>query len=155
MYLISIILGGFLTFINNNFHKFNIIISIILSVLLIIIYIKNIKELRTNYNKYYKLYIYYDNKIIKVNAFLDTGNKLVDPYKRWPIILVKEDLLNSDNYILVPFSTISSSDLLKCIKVDKVYIEGVGYRSRLFIGLTNKINIDGVDSILNERLLEG
>ena len=155
LYLISIILGGFIIFININFNKLNIVLSILLSILLVIIYIKNIKDLKTNYNKYYKVDIYYDNKIIKLNAFLDTGNKLIDPYKKWPIILVKNTNLTSNNYLYVPFNTISSNGLLKCIKVNKIYIEGIGYKKKLLVGLTDKINIDGVDCILNEQLLEG
>ena len=155
MYLISIILGGFITFINNNFNKLNIFIYILLSITLIYIYIKNIKELKTNYNKYYKVDIYYDNKIIKLNAFLDTGNKLIDPYKKWPVILVKEKYIKSDKYLYIPFNTISSKGLLKCIKIDKIYIENIGYRKKLFVGLTNNINIDGIDCILNEKLMEG
>ncbi|MBO6145318.1 MAG: sigma-E processing peptidase SpoIIGA [Bacilli bacterium] len=155
MYLISIILGGFITFINNNFNKLNIFIYILLSITLIYIYIKNIKELKTNYNKYYKVDIYYDNKIIKLNAFLDTGNKLIDPYKKWPVILVKEKYIKCDKYLYIPFNTISSKGLLKCIKIDKIYIENIGYRKKLFVGLTNNINIDGIDCILNEKLMEG
>ena len=168
MYLISIILGGFLTFLNNCLSeysvgllfinsniKINLILSIILSILLIISYLKNIKNLKTNYNKYYKIDIYFNKNKISLNAFLDTGNKLVDPYKRWPIILIKEDLIKYDNYILVPYNTISSHNLLKCIKVKKIYIEKIGYRKKVLLGLTKNINIDGVDCILNEKLLEG
>ena len=169
MYLVSIILGGFLTFINNSLSnyneglifvnsniKINVITSIILSILLIISYINNIKNLKTNYNKYYKIDIYLDKNKISLNAFLDTGNKLIDPYLKRPIILVKENLFKLDkNYILVPFNTITSNSLLRCIKVDKVYIENIGERKNLLVGLTNNINIDGVDCILNESLMEG
>jgi stage II sporulation protein GA (sporulation sigma-E factor processing peptidase) len=117
---------------------------------------KQIKELKTNYNKYYKIDIYLNNKIITLNAFLDTGNKLVDPYKGYPIILVNEDKIKDNyNYIYVPYNTISSDGLLKCIKPKKIYIEKIGYKNKFLIGLTNNISIDGVDCILNEKLLEG
>ena len=169
MYLISMMLGGFLTFINNqlsNYNggllfinsniKINIIISILLSIILLISYIKNIKELKINYNKYYKIDIYFNKTKLTLNAFLDTGNKLIDPYKKWPIILVKEDIININNKCMfVPYNTVSGSGLLKCIKVEKVYIESIGIRKKLFVGLTNNINIDGVDCILNEKLMEG
>ena len=158
LYLISIILGGFLTFIDNlNIINKNIILSIILVILLIISYIKQMKELKTNYNKYYKIDIYLNNnESITLNAFLDTGNKLIDPYKGYPIILIKENIIKEKNkYIYVPYNTISSDGLLKCIKVKKMYIEKIGYRNKFLIGLTKNINIDGVDCILNEKLLEG
>lgn len=40
---------------------------------------KHIKEI----NKlHYKVDIYINNNIIKMNAYLDTGNTLTDPYKK-------------------------------------------------------------------------
>lgn len=166
LYIISIILGGFLTFINNTIsygvlfknvnNKLNVFSSILLSIILLIIYFKETIDLKTNYNKYYKVNIYFNNKNYIFNAFLDTGNKLIDPYKRRPIILVKEEKIkNIDNYLYVPYKTISGSGILKCIKADKIYIENIGYKKKFLIGLTNNINIDNVDCILNERLLEG
>ena len=169
MYLISMILGGFLTFINNSLSnhnegllfinsnvKLNIFISIILSIILLISYIKQIKQLKTNYNKYYKVNIYLNKKIISINAFLDTGNKLISPYNGYPIILVNKDLIDGNyKYLYVPYNTISNNSLLKCIRVNKIDIDGIGIREKLLVGLTDNINIDGVDCILNERLLEG
>lgn len=169
MYLISMILGGFLTFVNNtlsNYNngflflnsntKINLLLAFFLSFVLLLSYLKNIKELKTNYNKYYKIDIYFNKNKLSLNAFLDTGNKLVDPYKKRPIILVNEKLINNKyNYLLVPYNTISSNSLLKCIKAEKIYIDKIGYRKKFLIGLTNSINIDGVDCILNEKLMEG
>ena len=169
MYLISMILGGFLTFVNNtlsNYNngflflnsntKINLLLAFLLSFVLLLSYLKNIKELKTNYNKYYKIDIYFNKNKLSLNAFLDTGNKLVDPYKKRPIILVNEKLINNKyNYLLVPYNTISSNSLLKCIKAEKIYIDKIGYRKKFLIGLTNSINIDGVDCILNEKLMEG
>ena len=157
LYLISIILGGFLTFINNNTNvKLNTIMSIVLSIILLFIYFKQTTDLKTNYNKYYKINIYFSDKNYLLNAFLDTGNKLIDPYKKRPIILLKEDKINiNKNFLYVPYKTISGEGILKCIKADKIYIENIGYKRNFLIGLTDNINIDGVDCILNERLLEG
>ncbi len=93
-----------------------------------------------------------------MNAFLDTGNKLIDPYKKRPIILVKEekiDNIESMKTILVPYSTVSDSGVLKCIIPSKIYIDGIEYKKKFLVGITKNINIDGVDCILNEKLLEG
>ena len=69
---------------------------------------------------------------------------------------MNEKLINNKyNYLLVPYNTISSNSLLKCIKAEKIYIDKIGYRKKFLIGLTNSINIDGVDCILNEKLMEG
>lgn len=169
LYMVSIIMGGVLYFINiqlsyknigllfiTNGFNINILISIPLSIFVLYKYIKQIKNLKTNYNKYYKITIYLkeDEKYV-FNGFLDTGNKLVDPYKKYPIILVNEDKIKSSSVpILVPYRTVSGNGLLKCIKPLKVYIEGIGFRSKVFIGLSS-VNIDSVDCILNEMLLEG
>lgn len=167
-YLISIILGGLLYFINNSFSKsenyiffntfrLNLVLSIFISLVGIYLYIKNIKKLKNNYNKYLNAVIYFKDYNVSVNAFLDTGNKLIDPYLFRPIILVNKNRIvcDYDNYILVPFSMASSDGLLKCISANKIYIEGIGYKKNFLVGLIDSINIDGIDCLLNERLMEG
>lgn len=166
-YLISIILGGILYFFNNQFmvssdlmfkscYKYNVIIGIVISVIGLIIYLKNIKDLRNNYNKYLKATIYFKNYKIDVNAFLDTGNKLKDPYLFRPIILVKEECIrDKEHVLLVPFNTCNNDGILECIKAEKIYIDGYGYKKNFLVGLSNNISLDGISCILNERLLEG
>ena len=168
IYIISIIIGGFLTFINNSLSnyneglifinnnvKINLFVSILISIILIINYIRQTSNLKKENNKFYKVKIYSGNELITLNAFLDTGNKLIDPYKRRPIILVNEEKIESFDCIYVPYNTISSSGIIRCVRADKIYIDGIGYKRKFLIGLTDKISMDGVDCILNERLLEG
>ncbi|MBR3116710.1 MAG: sigma-E processing peptidase SpoIIGA [Bacilli bacterium] len=166
-YLISVITGGIIYFVNNQFmtnnkllfsstYSYNIILGIILSIIGLIIYIRNIKSLKTNYNKYLNVVIYFKNYELKVNAFLDTGNKLKDPYLFRPIILLNKNMVKyKENVLLVPYNTCNSSGLLECIKAEKIYIEGVGYKKNFLVGLSNSIYLDGINCILNERLLEG
>lgn len=164
-YLIGIIIGGIITFFNNQFlinngllfiskNNYNIILGIAISIIGINIYVKNMRDLKLNYNKYYKVRLYYKNKEIIINAFLDTGNKLKDPYSFKPIILVNKKLILEEGYIYVPYSSCNYSGILKCIKADRIYIDGLGYRKNFLIGLSDSIKIDGVDCILNELLLE-
>ncbi len=172
-YMASIILGGFLYCLNiqfsykNNglvfFHhglSINFIFLIIFSPIIIYIYIKQCKELKNNYASYYKANLYLDNNcVLRLNAFLDTGNKLIDPYQKRPIILIdKKDLkFNLKDYktILVPYETVNDKGLLKCIKANKIDIEGVGIKKKFLVGIMDdKISIDGVNCILNYRLLE-
>ena len=101
-------------------------------------------------------YISFNDYDIDVTAFVDSGNKLVDPYFFKPIILVEEKkVLTNDNYIYVPYNVANSDGLLKCIKPNKIYIEGIGYKSNFLVGLIDSINIDGINCLLNEKLLEG
>ena len=163
MYSIGIFTAGFIYLINVNFlptinnHLLNVIILIILFPIITYIHLKSIKKLKNNYSNYYKVDIYF-NAIEKltITAFLDTGNKLIDPYKRRPIILVKKTLVNIKNkkILLVPYNTVNNNDLLKCIIPEKIYIYNIGYRKNFMIGLMDEVNIEGVDCILNPKLLE-
>ncbi len=172
LYIVSIILGGALYFINNQFlynndglifitngSSINLILAIILSPIIIYVYIKQCKDLKINYNKYLKVDVYLKNgKIFNLNAFLDTGNKLIDPYNKRPIILINKNKLKDieeEKIILVPYFTLENEGILKCIIPSKIYIEGFGFKKRLLIGLSSKINMDGIDCILNEKILEG
>lgn len=169
-YMSSIILGGFLYLLNIEFSyknegiifyhnglSINFIILIILSPIIIYVYIKQCKSLKHTYNNYYKIKINYKNKFKKINSFLDTGNRLVSPYNKSPVILVNEKIFKNidDNYIYIPYSTVNNDGILKCIKVDEIIIEGIGVRKNVLVGLTNSIKIDDVDCILNMKLLEG
>lgn len=172
LYLVSIVLGGFLYFLNlqlfskndgflfisNDFHL-NILISIILSIIFIYNYVKQIKKLKSSYNKYYKINIHFDNGLnYNLNGFLDTGNKLKDPYKNRPIVLINEKKIkdiNFDKFLLVPYHTVSGNGVLKCMRVNKMYIDGMLCKKKFLLGLTDNITIDGVDCILNQEILEG
>lgn len=173
LYITSILLGGFLYFLNVEFSykqvglvfyhnglSINFIVLIILSPIILYAYVKQAKYLKNNYSNYYKVDIYLkEDETVKLTAFLDTGNKLIDPYKKRPIILVnKKCIKNIDNYskILVPYDGINNHGLLECIKVEKIYIHNIGFRTNLLIGISNEIiDIDGVDCILHTKLLEG
>lgn len=173
LYTTSILLGGFLYLLNINYSytkngiifysnglNINYYIFLFLSPIIIYIYVKQISQLKNNYSNYYKIIIYFkNNKVLSVTSFLDTGNNLFDPYHNRPIILINKKIIkkyyDSSNYLLVPFDTINEHGLLKCISIDKIYIQGIGIKENVLLGITNKrIKIDGVDAILNKKLLE-
>ena len=88
MYTTSIFIAGSINLINVNIipsinnHLLNVIILIILAPIITYIYIKSINKFKNNYSNYYKVDIYLkDNQKLTLTAFLDTGNKLIDPYK--------------------------------------------------------------------------
>lgn len=174
LYTTSILLGGFLYLLNDSFSykntglvfyhngfSLNIILLLILSPLAIYFYVKQIKQLKNNYSNYYNVDIYFkDGTKKEVVGFVDTGNKLKDPYQNRPIILMnKKDITfdyTSSNILLVPYDTASSHSLMKCIIPEKVFILGVGFRKKVLIGLIEEnIKIDGVNCILHSDLLEG
>ena len=155
LYIVSIILGGFLYIAKIQFNNLYVFILLFLSPIILYLYYKQTKEIKNNYSYYHKLDIYYKNEIIKLNAYLDTGNKLKDPYFSRDIIVINNVIKNIDDYILVPIDTIDNHSLLKCIKVDKVLIDNKVIK-KVLIGITNKkINMEGIDSIIGLNIMEG
>jgi len=167
LYTASIILGGFLYFLNiefsykniglvfiNNGLSINVIFLIIFCPFIIYIYVKQGIWLKANYSNYYKINIYINDNKYSFNAFLDTGNNLTEPITNKPVILVDKEL-KCDNFFYIPYKTITNNGLIKCIKADKVEINGVS-KYKVIIGLLDeKIKIDGIDCLLNKKLLEG
>jgi len=163
MYLISIFIAGGINLININFlpnidsYILNVIMLILIAPILTLTYIKSITNFKSNYSNYYKVDIYIDDsEKITVTSFLDTGNKLIDPYKHRPIIILNKSLIDTSNkkILLVPYNTVNTNDLLTCIIPKKIFIYNIRYKTNFLIGLMDEINIDGVECILNPKLLE-
>ena len=173
LYSLGMILGGALYFLNiqfsykqtgliffHNSYSINMIILLIFSPLILYTYIKQVKKLKTNYNHSYKVNIYLTNDIlIKCTGFLDTGNKLTDPYKKRPIVLMDQNKIKIDlkqfQKIPVPFKTIKEEGILSCISIDHLEIEGYKKVKNVLLGIMEQnINIDGMDCLLNELLWE-
>lgn len=170
LYLCSMVLGGFMYFLNIQFSyrndglifaynglSVNFIGIILLGPFILISYIKENKNLKLNFNTYYECELYFDDKNrIIVNTFLDTGNKLSDPYTGKSIILINEGLLDfsKKNPIYVPYNTLQNHGLLKCYKGGMLIINNRTARNFL-IGISEeKIGLEGVDCIINNKILE-
>ena len=118
------------------------------------------KKLKEYNSLNYKVDVYVtSDKVVRLNGFLDTGNTLLEPYKKRKVVVAYskelESIINEKNIILVPFESINGKGLLKCIKVDKLYIEGIGIKKDVVVGLSKeKIKKNGINCILNYLLLE-
>lgn len=160
MYLLSTLIGGIIYLFNvkvSNNIVINYFIIIVISSLVLILYIKENRKIKNIYNNYYKVDIYFKDKSkISVVGFIDTGNNLYDPYRNRPIILLSNKYIREDNYILVPYYTMSGEGLLKCIKPNIIFIDGIGYRGNVLIGFSESPKlIDGVDVILHKDIMKG
>ena len=169
LYISSIVLGGALYFINiefsyknkgiifyNNGYSVNIITILITSPILIYLYIKNMKDIKNNYSKYYKTNIYFkSNHFIELTGYMDTGNKLTDPYKKRMIILVSKEkvskYIKNERKLLVPYNGVSNG-LLSCIRINYVKINDKIFKNVLLGLIDDKIYIDGADIILNNGM---
>lgn len=160
MYILSTLLGGIIYLFNikvSNSMFLTYLIIIVISIEIMILYIKENKKMRSIYNNYYKVDIYFkDRKKLSLIGFVDTGNNLYDPYKKRPVIIVHNKYIKEDKYILVPYHTINGNGLLKCIKPDIIFIDGIGYKGNVLIGFSDSFNFgDGVDVILHKDIMKG
>jgi len=169
LYMSSIILGGFLYLLNLEFSykhigiifynsglSINFICLLILSPIILFIYIKETKVLRYNYSNYYNIEIYLNNKKYKYVGYMDTGNVLIDSITKKSVILIdkRKILFNIKEFRLIPYMSINGSNMIKVIKIEKLLFNNKEYNNVL-LGIMDKISIDGVDVILNRKLLEG
>jgi len=170
LYISSIVLGGALYLLNIEFTyknqgiifyknkmSINFLILVIISPIIIYIYTKETKKLKTNYSNYHKVEIKIRDKIINCTGFIDTGNKLKDPYKRRPIILTNNIKLQKEdiNKIYVPVHTILGTNLIECIKIEELKIDKNIIKKEVLLGFINKkIKIDGVECLLNNEIME-
>ena len=165
LYIISIIVGGSLYLINdslgynvdslifiNNGYSINLIILLIISPLIIFLYIKEFLKFKKKINTTYNVIIKIKNKIINIEAFLDTGNKLIDPYFHRPIILLNKKYINLKKHkiIYVPFNSLNNNGILKCIIPEYILIDNKKY-DKCLIGISENLKYD---CILNERIFD-
>lgn len=164
IYIVSIILGGSIYLINdslgyevenfifiNKGYNINIIILLILSPIIICLYIKEFLTYRKKINTTYNVIIKLNNKIINIEGFLDTGNKLIDPYFHRPIILLhKKYIKYKKNVLYVPYSSLNNNGLLKCVIPEYILIDNKKI-DKCLIGISDNLKYD---CILNERIFE-
>ena len=138
---------------------FKYLIIVIISILCIYFYLFKFKDIKNNYSSYYNCFIYLDNdNYLKLSGFLDTGNKLKDPYSNKNIVLINRNVLGKFkvcNPVYVPYNSLNNHGLLECIKVNKIVIDGKESDDFLLGISEEKMFIDGIDCILNTSLMEG
>lgn len=168
--VLSILLGGTLYLINlektsshsgmlffTNKDPFNIIILIIISAITMILYVKIESKNKKERQFSYQVTLKNNNQTYNLNAFLDTGNNLKDPYFDKPIIILNKGInLESEKSIFVPFKTLNSEGLMKCLFIEELNIKEVGNFKNVLVGLSNdKFHLSGVDIILHRKFIEG
>ena len=150
-YMFSFFLGGALYYLKIEslvkYQYYLLLIPLIMNILKYFTYnLKNIISLR------HKVTIYLKNgKILYLNGYMDTGNTLKDPYSNKNVIIINKEI--NENYFLVPFKTIDNSSFIKCFKPKKVYIDGLGERNDIVVGISNK-KFKGFNCLLNYNLME-
>lgn len=163
-YMSSIVLGGFLYLLNVEFSykqeglvffhnglSINFIFLIIFSPIIIYIYVRQGMSLKNNYSKYHTVKIKVENYNIECIGYVDTGNKVVDPYGKRKVIFLSNDLKLKSKFLIVPYQTIDNDGVIKCYKIDELEIDNKKIKNDYLVSfIKQKINIDGVDCILPE-----
>ena len=160
----SIILGGLIYFLNNQFSykqkgfifihdgtSLNLIIILISSPIIFYLYHKMIVEEKRKRELLHRVSIKCEKGSINTLGFLDTGNNIKDPYKRRGIILVNSSEINLslEESILVPFKTVDSNSLLRCIEIEELRIDDNLITKKYLLGVSPKnIEIKGASCIL-------
>ena len=88
---------------------------------------------------------------INTLGFLDTGNNIKDPYKRRGVILINSSEINLslEESILVPFKTVDSNSLLRCIEIEELKIDDNLIKKKYLLGVSPKnVEIKGASCIL-------
>ena len=165
-YMISVIFGGMLYLLNLKFNKYysikdiynqkiiiNFIGIIIISPIIYFLYIYTYKNNKVNHDNYYELKYSFNNKLININAFYDSGNLIKDPYKGRPVILINKKILTCDiknkSPIYVPCNMINNNILLKCYKPNLLIINNHIINNCL-LGLWENNNFyDGIDAVIS------
>lgn len=153
-YVITIVLGGSSYMLGGDAYLTNVLVLMILSPIIITLYIKSIKEYKSKLNCLYDVILVEGENTYKMNGYLDTGNKLVDPITKLPVIMINKDLnIKAKKRFLVPYKVVNNESILECIKVDKVIVDGNVIN--VLLGLCEKsIFKDDIDVILNNSLRE-
>ena len=172
LYMCSVILGGFLYFLDLEFSykreglifyfqglSINYILLLILAPIILFWYIYEHKKYKSTYSYTYSMEIVFkNNKVLKCIGFLDTGNKLRDPITKKYVILIPKKLLipyiNIRSPIYVPFKSLNKKGLIECFSIKYIRINNQTF-SHYLIGISDdKFNINGVDCLLNYKLME-
>lgn len=153
-YILSIILGGTFYLFGVEDYSYNYFILMIGSPFILFVFIRNnIQNKQFNYHKY-SVEIYYEKEVFRTYGMIDTGNCLVDPYKKRGVILVNYPFkINKNKRILVPYCVLKGKGLLDCFVPDKVVINEKEY-SNYLVGVSKDISLGGSDCILPNSVLE-
>lgn len=170
LYFVSIILGGALYYINleltysigknnlltNNFYL-NTIALIVISPVILYFYIKQNNHLKNRTKTIYNILLIEGTKKYQYTGYLDTGNKLIDPYTKGLVHILYDPnykLSKKQKVIYVPYVGLQNTGIIPCVYFDKMIIDNDKVFDKVLIGLSKQsFKLDGIDVILNSELL--
>lgn len=159
LYMCSVILAGMLYFLKIEFNNLAYVISLLLAPLILFVYIIQERNLKKLVNFRYPVTITFkNNQTLNLTALIDTGNKLIDPITNKYIIIINKKRLkgiyNIRSPMYVVINTVNKTSLLECISIKNIIVNNKVYNNYL-LGLSEDFkSSDGVECLLNEKILE-
>ena len=165
LYFTSILLGGFLYYLNLEFSYEvirNLFISngkkkpmfflLLVTPFILYIYIRqNTKRKRRNTNVY-QIELIEGKKKYQYIGYLDTGNKLYDPYSKRPVHLLYDPTYKfskKQHVIYVPYQGLGVSGIIPCVFFDKMIIDSKKELKKVLVGFSkDSFQIEGIQMIL-------
>lgn len=163
LYLVSIILGGALYFINIQFSyqnsgiiffhnglSINFIIILISAPMIIFWYLKEQRHYKNTYQNIYDVKVKTKEDEYLLKGYLDTGNHLKDPYKKRSVLLVEKGRIpiEEKDVIYVPYASLNHQGIVKCKKAEKIEIGSQVYTNMLIGIATDEFKIEDIDCII-------
>ncbi len=169
---------------NNGVIYFNIspLILIIFTLIsyIIIEFINRITEKKKIKNTWCKVKVNYKNNHILINAKVDTGNLLKEPFSNLPVMVVKKSAIsdflpknmitNLDNLLIgkfdtsfnqdfksriVPFKTISGDGVLPAFKPDFINLNNSEYQKEIYIAICKDDMLPkSISALINPEILD-
>lgn len=165
MIFLGVIIAVWITFkpkgivINNGAVYFNIpakillllaLFAYVLSLLLIKLYNYTVSK-----KEIYSLTIILKGEEYKMFAFLDSGNKLTEPFSGYPVIIVDKSKISFEAQRLIPYNTVGGEGVLEAFQPDKVIISN-GKKSfdsdRVYVAASN-VESKEFSAILSPEIL--
>lgn len=150
--------------INNSAMYFNIsarglllsaFVAYILSCLIVRMHNRSLSK-----TEIYSVEITNNNEVLKLNALIDTGNKLKEPFSNSPVIIVDREkgecLVGSSAVRFVPTTTVSGETLLTAFKPERIVIKSDSKSEvveNAYVALSNNVKIDGFSAVINPEIL--
>ncbi|MDD5888891.1 MAG: sigma-E processing peptidase SpoIIGA [bacterium] len=167
-YLVSIILGGSLYLLNisfnyenkgilfvNNGLSINFILMLIASPIILFCYVRQTIIYKNTYGNIYEVVIKIGKEKYKLKGMIDTGNQLVDPYRKRAVILVNNNInLLGHDFVFVPYKALNTTGIIKCYKPNLVMINGKSFNNCLIGVSRDEIKLNDIDCILPNKFKE-
>lgn len=104
----------------------------------------------------YKLKIFKNGDCHMLLAFLDSGNKLTEPFSGYPVIIADRSRIQYETERIIPFNTVGGDGILKAFRPDRVEISNEKNKietDKVYIALSN-VEEKNYSAILNSQILK-